>query len=117
MNRLLIRKAPDAGERLRAPEEEIAERYHLCNEHELAQSPGDGEGKGSLARFLVYGVSKSRTGLGDGTATTNTTCKEIRIKTDFRNFRDFILRATFGGIRQDLVVCLEDHSLSSIYLL
>ena len=43
----------------------MAARYHLCNEHELAQNPGDGEGKGSLAWFPVHGVLKSQTGLGD----------------------------------------------------
>ena len=52
----LIGKDPDAGKDWRqkekkATEDEIAEWHHLCNgyEHELGQTPGDGEGQGSLA--------------------------------------------------------------------
>jgi len=30
-------------------EDEMVGRYHLLNEHEFEQTPGDGEGQGSLA--------------------------------------------------------------------
>ena len=49
----LIGKHPDAGKGLgqkekRASEDETAERHHRCNEHELGQTLGDGEGQGGL---------------------------------------------------------------------
>ena len=39
-------------------------RHHQCNEHELGQAPGDGEGQGGLS-LGVRGIAKSRTRLGD----------------------------------------------------
>ena len=29
--------------------------HHQCNEHELGQTPGGGEGQGSLACFIPWG--------------------------------------------------------------
>ena len=38
------------GRRKRIPsEDEMAGWHHRCNEHELGQTPGDGEGQGGLA--------------------------------------------------------------------
>ena len=34
---------------MRASEDEMAGRHHLCNGHVLGQTLGDGEGQGSLA--------------------------------------------------------------------
>ena len=52
-NRWLIGKVFDAGkdwgQEKRAPENEMAGQHHRCNEHELGQTPGDGEGQGGLA--------------------------------------------------------------------
>ena len=51
MNRWLTTKVPDARRRLR-PEEEGIRGWngwpHQCNEHELGQTLGDGEGQGVL---------------------------------------------------------------------
>ena len=73
----LIGKDPDAGKDWRqkekkAKEDEIAEWHHLCNgyEHELGQTPGDGEGQGA-ARL---GVLMSPAQLGDWTTTNNKFC-------------------------------------------
>ena len=33
----------------RASEDEMAGRYHQCNENELGQTPGDGEGQEGLS--------------------------------------------------------------------
>ena len=30
--------------------------YHQCNEHELGQTPGDGEGRGGLECFSPWGL-------------------------------------------------------------
>ena len=54
MNTQLIRKVPSAGKdggqkEKRVSEGEIAGQHHQCNEHELGQTPGDGEGQGGLA--------------------------------------------------------------------
>ena len=53
-NRRLTGKVPDAGKdggqkEKRASEYEMVGWHHQCNEHELGQTPGDGEGQGSLA--------------------------------------------------------------------
>ena len=48
-------------------EDEIFGWHHRLNEHEFVQTPGDGEGQGSLVR--CSGVSKSRTQLSDFTFT------------------------------------------------
>ena len=75
VNRWLIRKAPNAGkgwwqtEKMVA-EDEMAGRHHWCNEHELGQTPGDGEGQGGLVR--VRGISKSQTWLGHWTTAAHT---------------------------------------------
>ena len=52
VNRRLIRKVPhagkDHGQKKRASEDKGVGRHHSCNEHELGQTPGDGEGQGRL---------------------------------------------------------------------
>ena len=62
----LIRKVPDAGKdrRLkekRALEDEMAGCHHQCNERELGQTLGDGEGQGSLACCSPWGHKESDT--------------------------------------------------------
>ena len=51
-NRWLIGKVPGAGkdwgQKKRASEYEMAGWHHQCTEHELGQTPGDGEGQGVL---------------------------------------------------------------------
>ena len=37
------------GKEKRVSEDEMAGWYHQCNEHELRQTLGDGEGQGALA--------------------------------------------------------------------
>ena len=54
MSRQLTGKVPDAGKdwgqkEKRASEDEMAGCHHRCNEHELGQTPWDGEGQGGLA--------------------------------------------------------------------
>ena len=51
VNRWLIGKVPDAGKGWgqKASEDEMAERHHQRNEHELGQTLGDGEGQRGLA--------------------------------------------------------------------
>ena len=51
--RQLIGKVPEAGKdwwqkEKRTSEDEMAGCHHWCKEHELGQSPGDGEGQGGL---------------------------------------------------------------------
>ena len=58
--RSFIGKDPDAGknwglEEKRATENEIVEWHHQLSEHESAQTPGDSEGKGILARCNPWG--------------------------------------------------------------
>ena len=52
VNRRLIRKVPhagkDHGQKTRASENKGVGRHHRCNERELGQTPGDGEGQGRL---------------------------------------------------------------------
>ena len=36
-------------------EDEMAEQHHRCDEHELGQTLGDGEGQGGLARCSPWG--------------------------------------------------------------
>ena len=43
-------------------EDEVVGRYHRLNGHEFEQTPGDGEGQGSL-RAAVHGVAKIQTQL------------------------------------------------------
>ena len=38
----------------------MAGQHHRCNEHELGQTSGDGEGQGVMA-FSINGVTKSWT--------------------------------------------------------
>ena len=52
-NRQLIKKVPDAGKdqgqkEKMVSEDEMAEQHHWCNGQEFGQTPGDGEGQGSL---------------------------------------------------------------------
>ena len=59
-NRRLTGKVPDAGKyrgqkEKRVSEDEMAGRHHWCNEHEVGQTPGDGEGQGGLACCSSWG--------------------------------------------------------------
>ena len=59
VNRQLTGKVPDAGtdwgqEEKRVSEDEMAREYHRCNEHELDQTLGDGEGQGGLACYSPW---------------------------------------------------------------
>ena len=44
-------------------EDEMAGLHHGCNDHELGQIPGDGEGQGGLTckEAAVHGIAKSLT--------------------------------------------------------
>ena len=57
-NRRLIWKVPDAvkdwGQK-RTSEDEMAGQHHWCNEHELRQTLGDGEGQGGPACCSPWG--------------------------------------------------------------
>ena len=57
VNRQLIGIVPDAGkgQKKRASEDEMAGWHHQCNEHELGQTLGDGEGQGGLACSSPWG--------------------------------------------------------------
>ena len=64
MNRWLIGKVPDAGKdwgqtEKRALEDEMGGRHHQCNEHELGQTSGDGEGQGGLVCCSPWGCKES----------------------------------------------------------
>ena len=51
VNSWLIGKVPDTGKdwwQKRVSEDEMAGWHHQCNEHELGQTSGDGEGQGGL---------------------------------------------------------------------
>ena len=65
VNRQLIGKVPNAGkdgaQKKRASEDEIAGRHHRCNEYELGQTPGDGEGHGGLVCCSLWGNKESDT--------------------------------------------------------
>ena len=56
VNRWLIGKVPDAywGQK-KASEDEMAGQHHRCNEYELVQTVGDGEGQGGLAFCSPWG--------------------------------------------------------------
>ena len=43
----------------RASENEMAGRHHQCNEHELGQTLGDGEGQRGLVCFSPWGHKES----------------------------------------------------------
>ena len=73
-NRWLTGKVPDAGKdwgqkEKRASEDEVARWHHWCNEYELGQTLGGGEGQGGLVN-IVHGVAKSRARLSDWRTTT-----------------------------------------------
>ena len=66
-NRRLTGKVPDAGKdrgQKKESEDEMAGQHQRCNEHELGQTPGDGEGQGEAWCAAIRGVAKSHTGLG-----------------------------------------------------
>ena len=42
-------------------EKELTGQHHGCNEHELGQIPGDGEGQGGLACYSPWGHKESDT--------------------------------------------------------
>ena len=44
-----------------ASEDEMAGRYYRCNEHELGQTLGDGEGQGGLGYCSPWGCKESDT--------------------------------------------------------
>ena len=56
----LVRKDPDAGkeEEKGMTEDEVLGWHHQLNGHKFEQTPGDGEGQGSLAA-VVHGLLKS----------------------------------------------------------
>ena len=65
-NSLLIGKVPDAGidwrqKGKKVSEDEMAGWHNLCNEHELGQTPGDGEGRGGLVSCSPQGHKESDT--------------------------------------------------------
>ena len=65
-NTWLIGKLPDAGKdwgqkEKRASEDEMAGWHHQNNEHELRQTPGDGEGQGGLVCSSSWSCQKSDT--------------------------------------------------------
>ena len=59
VNRQLIGKIPDIGkdrqQKKRASEDEMAGRHHWCNESELGQTQGDGEGQAGLECYSPWG--------------------------------------------------------------
>ena len=59
MNSWLIGKDPDAGKGWRQKEKRVTEDevgwHHQLNVHELGQTPGDGEGQGSLVCCSPWG--------------------------------------------------------------
>ena len=62
----LIRKDPDAGKDLRqkgkgTTEDEMAGWHHWYNEHELGQTPGDGERQRNLVCVSPWGCEESDT--------------------------------------------------------
>ena len=59
-------------------EDETVGWYHRLNGHELEQTPGDGEGQGSLACFATHGVAKSQTLLSDSTVSTSRPGAELK---------------------------------------
>ena len=65
-NRQLIGKVSDAGkdggQKKRTSEDEMAGQHHQCNERELGQTLGDGEGQGGLACCRPGGRKDSRLG-------------------------------------------------------
>ena len=66
MKRQLTGKVPDAGKdrgpkEKRMSEDEMAGLNHRCNEHELRQTLGDGEGQEGLACCSPWGCKESAT--------------------------------------------------------
>ena len=62
VNRLLLAKVPNVGKdwgpkEKRVSEDEMAGWYHRCNEHELGQTLGNGEGQGG---FQSMGLQRVR---------------------------------------------------------
>ena len=67
----------DWGQEKRAAENEMVREQHWLNGHEFEQTPGDGEGQGSLLCYSpVRGVAKSQTRPSDWTTTTIDTIDE-----------------------------------------
>ena len=65
-NRWLIGKVPDDGKgwgqkEKRVSEGKMAGWHHWCNEHELGQTSGDGEGQGGLACCSLWSHKESHT--------------------------------------------------------
>ena len=63
-NRQFIGQVPDAGKdqeqkAKRTSENKMLGRHHKCNEHELGQTLGDGEGQGGLAWCSPWGHKRS----------------------------------------------------------
>ena len=49
------------GRRRKGQQDEMVEWHHRLNGHEFEQTPGDGEGQGSLACFSLWGHKESET--------------------------------------------------------
>ena len=61
----------------RASEDKMAGQHPWCNEHELGQSPGDGEGQGGLVCCCLWGPKESDpTGQQQGTKILQATPRE-----------------------------------------
>ena len=50
---MVLEKTPGAKGEV-ASEDEMVGRHHQCNERELGQTPGDGEGQGDLACHSLW---------------------------------------------------------------
>ena len=59
---LMLGKIEGGRRRGRQKTRWLVRRYHQLNGHEFEQTPGDGEGQGSLV-YAFHGVAKSRTQL------------------------------------------------------
>ena len=78
-----IGKGPDAGKdwgqkQKRVSEDEMAGWHHRCNGHELGQTLGDGERRGTW-HAAVHGVTKCRTRLEDWTTWLNYFAIHLRV--------------------------------------
>ena len=76
----LIGKDPDAGKHWRqeekgTTEDEVVGWHHRLNGHEFEQTPGDGEGQGSLACYSSWGCKESDTTVNEQWTAIWLTCE------------------------------------------